>query len=382
MSNRIDFFQPVENTLALPAATVSVLLEGSPCPYLEPIEIVYSEYPEFGWAKLAYNPAAYTGGGLISIEDIEAELAIGKSICIRQIYNNSAPDVSICSVPIFTGKIESVETSIGADGEKVEVTAMDFSVSLKRITVCGRRVRGEDGLSVFVENLDTIFNEDGEGNAAVEPAENQGNGYTVFTGESSDGKLWSYSEVIEYLLCEYLTADDLKRPAIEQLRSLTENRIVSNLDVTEMSLLEALHRCCEEAGIKFRFTARLMQGSPEEAIVFYKDGAGRIVELNCQRAGQRFSISRTNATKLSVRKSFDEASGVTATIDLETPYLFFDYRVGDRVTSGIDGKDLLGTRRDNRSICRIERVRLDFKNQCTNLRIVRQQRRWVINEQG
>jgi hypothetical protein len=64
--------------------------------------------------------------------------------------------------------------------------------------------------------------------------------------------------------------------------------------------------------------------------------------------------------------------GVTATIDLETPYLFFDYRVGDRVASGTDGRDVLGTRRDSRSICRIERVRLDFKNQCTNLRIVRQ----------
>ncbi|MCX5635767.1 MAG: hypothetical protein NTW55_08020, partial [Planctomycetota bacterium] len=261
MSNRIDFFQREENTLAMPAATVSVLLDGSLCPYLEPIEIVYSEYPEFSWARLAYNPAAYTGSSLTSIEDIEAELAIGKSICIRQVYNHSAPDVSICSVPIFAGRIESIETSLVAGGEKIEVTAMDLSASFKRITVCGRRVRDEDGSSVFVENLDTIFNEDGEGNAAIESVENQGNSYTVFAEESSARKLWSYAEAIYYLLCEYLTAGDLQRPAIEQLRSLTENRIVSNLDVTEMSLLEALHICCEEAGIKFRFTARFMQGS-------------------------------------------------------------------------------------------------------------------------
>ncbi|MCX5634627.1 MAG: hypothetical protein NTW55_02115, partial [Planctomycetota bacterium] len=158
---------------------------------------------------------------------------------------------------------------------------------------------------------------------------------------------------------------------IEQLRSLTENRIVSNFDATGMSLLEVLHHCCEETGIKFKFASRLIHGTVGEAIVFYKDGAGRIVELNCQRAGQRFSISKTNVSKLSVRKSFNVASEVTATIDLETPYLFFDYRVGDRVKSGIDGKDLLGTRRDNKCICRIERVRLDFKNQCTNLRIMR-----------
>jgi hypothetical protein len=309
MSNRIDFFQRDENTLAMPAATVLVLLDGSLCPYLELIEIVYSEYPEFGWARLAYNPAAYIGSGLTAIEDIEAELAMGKNVCIRQVYNNSSPDVSICSVPIFTGRIESIETSLGADGEKVEVTAMDFSATLKRITVCGRRVRNEDGSSVFAENLDTIFNEDGEGNAAVASAENQGNSYTVFTGESSEGKLWSYAEAIDYLLCEYLTAGDLQRPAIAQLRTLTENRIVSNLDVAGMSLLEALHRCCEEAGIKFKFAARFMQETAGEAIVFYKDSTSRIVELNCQRAGQRFSISKTNVSKLSVRKSFNEASG-------------------------------------------------------------------------
>jgi hypothetical protein len=189
---------------------------------------------------------------------------------------------------------------------------------------------------------------------------------------SLERKLWSYAEAIDYLLCEYLTAGDLQRPAIEQLQSLTENQFVSNLDVTGMSLLEALHRCCEETGIKFKFATRLMQGVAGDAIVFYKSGAGRVAELNCQRAGQRFSISKTNVSKLSVRKSFNAASEVTATIDLETPYLFFDYRVGDRVKSGIDGKDLLGTRRDNKGICRIERVRLDFKNQCTNLRIVRQ----------
>ena len=59
MSNRIDFFQSEQTQLAVPAATASILLEGQLCPYLELIEIVRGGWPEFGRARLAYNPAAY-----------------------------------------------------------------------------------------------------------------------------------------------------------------------------------------------------------------------------------------------------------------------------------------------------------------------------------
>ncbi len=40
MSNRIDFFQSAQTRLAIPAATVSILLDGTLCPELEPIEII------------------------------------------------------------------------------------------------------------------------------------------------------------------------------------------------------------------------------------------------------------------------------------------------------------------------------------------------------
>ena len=58
MSNRIDFYQPDLSKLTLPAATVSVSIDGSICPELQPLEIVRSGSPEFSWARLLYNPAA------------------------------------------------------------------------------------------------------------------------------------------------------------------------------------------------------------------------------------------------------------------------------------------------------------------------------------
>jgi len=61
--------------------------------------------------------------------------------------------------------------------------------------------------------------------------------------------------------------------------------------------------------------------------------------------------------------------------DLQTPTLALHFEPGDRVTLSPDSRDLLSVRRDNRSLVWIERVQMDFKNQCTRLKVVRQ-RAW------
>ncbi|MFC1676916.1 hypothetical protein ACFL3G_07635 [Planctomycetota bacterium] len=60
------------------------------------------------------------------------------------------------------------------------------------------------------------------------------------------------------------------------------------------------------------------------------------------------------------------------TFDVQTPCLAFDYQVGDRVTCSPGSRDMLKCRIDNRSISWIKRVQMDFDEQCTNLKIVRQ----------
>ncbi|MBA7611767.1 hypothetical protein ES703_18996 [subsurface metagenome] len=303
MSNRIDFFQSAQTQLALPAATVSILLGGRLCPVLEPIEIVRSGWPEFSWARLAYNPAAYPGASLTAVEEIETLFAMGKSTCIRQVYNGTAPGVAVFSFLIFDGQIEGIETRLGLNGEAVEIVARDFSANLKRVSAYGQRMAKADGSSVFLASLDTVFNPDGRANASLSPTKFNGKSYTTFCAEPLQGKLWSYAEVIDYLLCEYLLSNKLQTPGIEQLRAWTENQTVRDLDVTGLNLLEALHRCCERIGLRFKFVPRLVPTGPGQAIVFYKDGTGRTVELNCQRSGEQFSISKTNIAGLHSRKN-------------------------------------------------------------------------------
>ena len=304
MSNRIDFFQSEQTQLALPAVTIAVLLDGMLCPALEPIEIVRGGWPEFSWARLAYNPAAFTAAGQADVESIEAEFAMGKSICLRRYFNGVPPGAAAFSHPIFCGRIEQLETTIGPDGEKIEIVAVDFSTPLNRISVYGQRVmKGEDE-TVFLAGLDTIFNPDGKANADSDTVTVGGKSYTSFCAEPSRGRLWSYAEAIDYLLCEYLPNGKLQTPTIWQLKTLTENRIVRDLDVTGLNLLEALQRCCERAGLRFKFVPRLAPTGPREAIVFYKDGTGRTVEINYQRAGEKLSISKTDIARLHSRKDF------------------------------------------------------------------------------
>jgi len=304
MSNTIDYFQSEQRELSLPAAYVSVLVDGKLCPNLEAIEIVRSGWPEFGWVKLAYNPAAQTDVDVKTAENVVHEFAIGKNISIRQYYNADLCGSAIFGLPIFSGQIESSETQITAGGEKVEIIARDFSVNLKRLSVYGQRLAKQNGSSIFLAGLDTIFNPDGKGNAGQTEIEHDGNRYTVFCGDSTQGGLWTYAEVINYLLCEYVPAGQIKKPSFSRLQALTENQIVRDLDVTGLNLAEALNRCSERIGLKFKFAPRLADNQPDQAIVFYRPGTGRVVELNCQPARQQISISKTNIAQLYSRNNF------------------------------------------------------------------------------
>jgi hypothetical protein len=301
MSNRIDFFQAEQKGLAIPAATVSVFLDGQLCPSLVPIEMVRGGWPEFSWARLTLNRAGWAEVGQAD----EPDLTCGRSICIRQFYNAMPPDVAVEGVPIFAGHIETIERDSELPGEQgVRIVARDFSAELERITVYGQRHAGAGGSGVFLAGLDTIFNPNGRANASAEPVSIDGKTYTVFAAESPQGQVWSYAQAIQYLLCEYLPTGRLQIPSVNQLESVTENQIVRDLDVTGLSLLAALRRCCERIGLEFKFVPRLAETGPSEAIVFYGRASGRQVELSCQAIGEVLSVSKTNVAKVRSRTNF------------------------------------------------------------------------------
>jgi hypothetical protein len=299
MSNRTDFFQSQLSSPALPAAAVSIFVDGMLCSSLEPIEIVRSSWPQFSQARLRYNPAANTDASTVSLEAIETLFSMGRSISIQVTYNGGAPGAAAFSYPIFEGQIENIETKLKADENLADIIAKDFSAILKRITVFGQRIVNPDGTALMLEGFDTIFNPDSRPNASESTVEVDGKSYTVFCPEGSSGRLWNYTEVIDYLLSEYLPEGALLAPELSRLQTLTDGQIVRDLDVTGLNLLEALHRCCDRIALEFKFVPRMNSVGPRQAIVFYKSETGRTIELDCQKKGSLLNPSRTNIAGVS-----------------------------------------------------------------------------------
>ncbi len=299
----MDFYQGDDKRLAVPAGRAVVYLDGTACPWLEVVEVVRGGWRQFGWATLAYNRAAYPEGEELVAEEAAARVGMGSRINIKQFYNGTYPGSAAFGLTIFAGQVEGIDTVVSPKEEGVRITARDYACVLDRLTVYGRRVKDIDGIVVFLSGAGTVFNEDGEPNASAGWIEHNGRNVRVFSASRLQARAWTCADAIDYLLCEYLPAGELARPGVEQLRALTGDVQVRDLDVTGVSLLEALHRCCEGTGVEFKFVPRLSETGPEQAIVFYRPGYGRMVELNLQQRGQRVSVSKTNVWKAESRRN-------------------------------------------------------------------------------
>ncbi|MBN1974195.1 MAG: hypothetical protein JW787_11185 [Sedimentisphaerales bacterium] len=303
MFNRIDYFQPEQTTMVIPASSVSVFLDGVLCPVLEPIEIVRSQWPDFSRARLIFNTAADSECDFPVLENIENMFPKGKSLSIRAFYNGTAPaDASVFNYSIFEGQIEKSEIKLKSDDWKTEVIARDYSAAMERLTVYGQRII-KDANSIFLQSFETVFNPDGKANASKTPVKLHGRNYKIFSADNKTAGHWKYAEVIQYLLSEYVTTGQLLIPSLERLLSLTDRQIVRDLDVTGLSLTDALHRCCERIGIKYIFVPVSEPNMPAQAIVFYKNVTGRKVEINCQKSG-RVNISQTHFASLHSKENF------------------------------------------------------------------------------
>jgi len=304
MFNIVDFFEPYESKLALPAARVVILLGGVPCERLHLKEILRSGWPNFSRAKFVFESVAAGDSVAAGMSLVREKVEMGRSVSIRRFYSSGVQGSGASSIPVFAGKIESIRQETGDGREMLEVIARDCSADFERVLVYGRRAAGADEKDVFLSGAETIFNPDGKGNAAVLSSSGAGEDHTLFSSDSDCGSYWRYSQAIDYLLCEYMPAGKLHRPSIAQLDAITECQTLRDFDVTGLSLLEALHRCCDRIGLAFRFVPRLIPGCSGQAIVFYRPGSGPVMELNCQEYGERLSISQTNISSLKSEKHF------------------------------------------------------------------------------
>jgi hypothetical protein len=104
----------------------------------------------------------------------------------------------------------------------------------------------------------------------------------------------------------------------------------------------------------------------------YRKVSGHSVLAGAAGFGPPNETDDTAALHEFVRQRASSSSAIIETTDLETPFLALHFEPGDRVMCGPDSRDLLNCQRDSRSLVWVEHVQMDFRNQCTRLKLVRQ----------
>lgn len=96
------------------------------------------------------------------------------------------------------------------------------------------------------------------------------------------------------------------------------------------------------------------------------------VHADVTTPGEPDTADDTEALYESSRGRAEATRRSSRSIQAWTPTLTLHVHPGDRVTSSPDSRDVLTCRSDTRSLAWIERVHVDFRTQCTQLKVVRQ----------
>lgn len=300
MSNRIDFFQPQCDLLSIGASSAGIYMDGKWCDCLVVENITLAADNDFNQAILSYWPKDDS----LLPEEIDSVVRCGQQIILKAVYDAGIGSTQPQEIPIFAGFVEEIDTDISSKQQKITVIAKDFSARLKRKTVYGRGVYSDDGQAVFVAGADTVFNPSGAANRAKEAINQNGRSFKGFAADEKTVDFFTCADAIYYLLCGFLSAGELVIPTLPQLEKLTGGCKIIDVDVTGLNLIDALRRCCGQAGIRFKFVPNLGLTGPAEAIVFFKPELCRNIELNCQWRGEKIDISKTTVAEVAGRKKY------------------------------------------------------------------------------
>ena len=292
-SNRIDCYQYPNNLLAVRATSAKVYLDGQLRDYLVAQKITLAADNDFNQAVLNFYSKE---------DDISSFVRCGQRVEIKIAYDSGIGKAIPDEITVFAGFVEQIDTDISSKQQKITVIAKDSSAKLKRKTVYGATVSNQ-GQGIFISGADTAFNPAGAANRAKQAINQNGRSFMAFAADENDAEVFSCADAIYYLLCSYIPQGELVIPTLEQLNSLTCERSIIDVDVTGLNLIDALRRCCGQAGIRFKFVPNLSLTEPAEAIVFFRPQNSAEVELNCQWQGEKLDILKTTVAEITGQKN-------------------------------------------------------------------------------
>ncbi len=302
-TNAITIYQDRHKSFSMPAARLMVCLDGKVCDFLEVTELESLGKGGRRRATLEFNNRQSGEGKGIAPEDVDFYAQAGMKVEILQPVYRSASVVTKM-LPVFSGTIESVSLELSGKSQRVEVTARDFSAILEKRTVYGVREPDAQQGSRFRETYDTVFNHLAEPNRSEQKILHGGRECYAFASFGQQARNWTLAQMIHYLLCEYTRVDELVVPSLAELETLTGGVDAHKVNVSGLSVLKALEKCCERAGLHFRFCCRCQASGPAERIEFYIKGRGRRVEVNMADANHKPFADTFAAAKMSQFKNY------------------------------------------------------------------------------
>ena len=265
--------------------------------YLE--RIVHSSGPDFDKAKVSIVMSA---AGKVSgrLEDVDSIIRVGDRLTVCLVA--AIPKV------IFDGYIVIRKGQIDGKSERIIAEAEDIVSSSLNELVVGRWQQSKDAfgnsVATFMANGHCLFNGDNNGFASEEHFSINGKSTRIFK-PGKNGQFWSVSDILQYLISVHVPSN-VRTVGLEEFSSITEAIYPPEVDLTGLSVKEALCRAANLAGLAVRvaYSDRILpQACPK--LVFYcptNNYPRRIIHL--QPAGENLDTRRSNVWKgsISVRR--------------------------------------------------------------------------------
>ena len=187
----------------------------------------------------------------------------------------------------FIGLVSEHGVELGPDGEQLTAEVRHILTALTDAPVTGRWQMADGGV-VHVGSGRVHFNANSQMLAGKAPTFVGGRATLVFDTADGNGRRWTVADALAYLLAIGVR-NDVYAPTLAELRQLAGDIDAGSVNVTSMTVGEALSALAGRAGLDVRASRHGL------GIVFYRSGwHGRRRSIRLQAEGSAFSPAGSN----------------------------------------------------------------------------------------
>ena len=193
---------------------------------------------------------------------------------------------------LFDGTVTAHLGRVGPDAEELTFEAADALHVRLGAPVAGRWQADAEQV-VAVADATAVFNDELDGLTTAETHPLNGRAVRVFAN-GGEGGLWSVADILAYLLAAHVPAD-VAAPGSEELAALAGDVYPPRMDLSGLTVGEAICRVAEAAGLAVRGGVDESGGRVEHHLAFHRpDRNGRRRAVRLQRAGETLDLRRSD----------------------------------------------------------------------------------------